>query len=172
VPIAIRAARAQDCVALREIERLAGERFRAFGMPDVADEEPASVELLVRYVVAGRSWVAADDADHLLGYVLVDDIDGNAHIEQVSVIPRYQGAGVGRALIDQVRGWASECGMGAVTLTTFTHVPWNAPLYRHLGFRVLPEGELGPALSALRDAETARGLDPSTRTCMVLDLTT
>jgi len=116
--------------------------------------------------------VALDEAGRPIGYVLIDDIDGNAHIEQVSVLPAHQGQGVGRALIERVQASASERGLRAVTLTAFTDVPWNAPLYRHLGFRVLLVDEFGPQLRAVGDAETARGLDPATRVCMALELTT
>jgi ribosomal protein S18 acetylase RimI-like enzyme len=168
--ITIRPASGDDGPALQEIERLAGERFRSVGLPDVADDEPPSTAVLSDYATAGRSWVAVDAADSPIGYVLVDDVDGNAHIEQLSVRPDHQGAGVGRALIDRVRTWAVESGMPAVTLTTFGDVPWNAPLYRHLGFRVLAEREIGPELLALREAERAHGLDPARRACMRLDV--
>ena len=157
---------------LQEIERLAGRRFREVGRPEVADDEPASLAILARYMAPGRSWVALDEAGRPIGYVLIDDIDGNAHIEQVSVLPAHQGQGVGRALIERVQASASERGLRAVTLTAFTDVPWNAPLYRHLGFRVLLVDEFGPQLRAVGDAETARGLDPATRVCMALELTT
>jgi GNAT superfamily N-acetyltransferase len=168
--IALRPASPHDGPALREIERLAGERFRDVGLPEIADHDPPPVEVLARYAAAGRSWIALADAGHPIGYVLVDAVDGNAHIEQVSVRPDHQGVGAGRALIDRVCAWAIERGMPAVTLTTFTDVPWNAPLYRHLGFRVLAEDEIGPELLAVRDAETTHGLDPATRVCMRLEL--
>jgi len=90
-------------------------------------------------------------------------VDGAAHIEQVSVVPADQGRGVGRALIDQVRRWAGENGLPALTLTTFTHVPWNRPLYEHLGFRVLGDEEIGPGLRAVMATEAAHGLDPASR---------
>jgi GNAT superfamily N-acetyltransferase len=151
---------------LREIERLAGDRFRDVGLADVADHEPASLEELAAYAADGRSWVAVDNAGATIGYVLVDLVDGNAHIEQVSVVPERQGSGVGRALMDTVRAWAAGCGRPAVTLTTFAEVPWNAPLYRHLGYRVLGEHEIGPELRAVRDLEAAHGLDPAARVCM------
>ena len=88
----------------------------------------------------------------------------------VSVRPGHQGAGVGRALLDRVRDWAAATDRPALTLTTFTDVPWNRPLYEHLGFRVLAEAEIGPELQALRATEAAHGLDPATRACMRLDL--
>lgn len=168
--IVLRPAAPSDAAALQEIERLAGERFREVGMPEVADDEPPSSDALAGYATAGRAWVALDGAGTPIGFVLVDVVDGNAHVEQVSVRPDHQGAGIGRALLDRVRTWASGAGMRAVTLTTFTDVPWNAPLYRHLGFRDLDEAELGAELAAVRDAETAHGLDPTRRTCMRLDL--
>lgn len=166
----IRPARTDEGSALREIERLAGVRFREVGLPAVADDEPASIETLARYADHGRSWVAVDASDVPIGYALVDVVDGCAHIEQVSVRPDHQGSGVGRALIDHVRHWASDHDLPAVTLTTFTDVPWNAPLYRHLGFRVLDDNEIGPELRRLRDRETAHGLDPATRVCMRSDV--
>ena len=139
-------------------------------MPGIADDEPYTLEVLARYASEGRAWVAVDDGGDPIGYVLVDVVDGNAHLDQVSIRPDRQGAGVGRALLDRVRAWATDGGWPAVTLTTFTDVPWNAPLYRHLGFRVLGEGEIGPELQAVRDAETARGLDPGARVCMRRDV--
>jgi ribosomal protein S18 acetylase RimI-like enzyme len=166
VAIRIRAARPEDAAQLRAIELLAGERFRDVGMENIADDEPPPVETFARYATTGRSWVALDDAGRPIGYVLVDEVDGNAHIEQVSVHPEHQGRGVGRALIDRVRDWAAAADLRAITLTTFRDVPWNAPLYRHLGFDVLSEVELGPELRALRSEEAAHGLDPATRVCM------
>ncbi|MGQ0830543.1 MAG: GNAT family N-acetyltransferase [Microthrixaceae bacterium] len=165
--VRIRPARAAEGGALIDIERAAGARFRDVGMPEIADDDPGSVEELARYAEDGRSWVAVDDANTPLGYVLVDVVDGNAHIEQLSVLPAAQGAGLGRALLDQVATWAVGRGAPALTLTTFRDVPWNAPLYEHLGFRDLAEPELGAELRAVRDTETAHGLDPTTRVCMI-----
>jgi GNAT superfamily N-acetyltransferase len=105
-----------------------------------------------------------------VGYVLAEVVDGNAHVEQVSVEPAHQGMGIGRALIEEVRGWARAAGLPALTLTTFRDVPWNGPLYRHLGFGDLDEHEIGPELRAVRDRETAMGLDPAQRVCMGQDV--
>ena len=139
----VRSARADEGPALQEIERLAGERFRTIGRPEVADDDPPALDVLASYAQAARSWVAVDDTDAPIGYVLVDVVDGAAHIEQVSVAPAHQGNGVGRALVDAVASWAGASGMASITLTTFTDVPWNAPLYRRLGFRALDDHEIG-----------------------------
>ena len=130
--VGLRMARPEDAATLREIERRAGET------------NTPSVETLVGYANARRCWVAFDDDDKPIGYLLVDDVDGNAHIEQVSVEPEHQGVGVGRSLIDQARTWAKDTGRPAVTLTTFADV--HGPLYAHLGFSVLQDDEIGPEL--------------------------
>lgn len=167
--VGIRATRSEESLVLRLIERRAGERFREVGLDHIAADEPLSAELLAQYVAAGRSWVAVDAHDHPVGYVLVDEVDACAHIEQVSVDPLYQGIGIGRALVDRMRAWAIHEGRAALTLTTFAAVPWNAPLYAHLGFVVLSDTEIGPELRAVRDAETARGTDREmARVCMKL----
>jgi ribosomal protein S18 acetylase RimI-like enzyme len=221
--IVIRPGRPADGVVLREIERLAGERFREVGMGEVADDEPLSLDTLASYAARRRSWVAVateqdggarpggpapgsdpfaggaparDDGSRAgegttageagegsapagddvgdrgtpVGYLLVDVVDGCAHVEQVSVRPDHQGMGVGRALMDRARAWAVATRRPAVTLTTFANVPWNRPLYEHLGFRVMDESEIGPELQAVRWAEAAHGLDPATRACMRLDV--
>jgi len=171
VPVGMRLARAEDAASLRVIERRAGERFRDVDLDDIADDEPASVETLVGYAIAGRCWVAFDDDDRPIGYLLVDEVDGHAHIEQVSVDPEHQGTGVGRSLVHQAETWALETGRTAVTLTTFSDVSWNAPLYAHLGFVILSDDEIGPELRALRRSESRRGLDKvMPRVCMKLTL--
>jgi GNAT superfamily N-acetyltransferase len=168
--IVIRESRPEESSDLRVIELTAGERFRDVGLPEVADHDPPSIDAFTNYAIAGRSWVALDAAGHPTGFVLVDEIDSNAHIEQVSVLPTHQGRGVGRALVNRVHSWAQEMGRPAVTLITFRDVPWNAPLYLHFGFRILSEHEIGPELRTVRDQEANHGLDPATRVCMRLDI--
>ena len=65
--------------ALPEIERFAGERFREVGLSDVADDEPFSQDELARYAADGRCWVALDESGNPIGYVLLDEADGNAN---------------------------------------------------------------------------------------------
>lgn len=143
-------------------------------MTDIAEAEPMAIAALVAYSEAGRSWVAVDDQDRAVGYVVVDVIDDAAHVEQISVASDYQGRGLGRALLVEVERWAAGRYMTAMTLTTFDQVPWNRPLYENLGFAVLKESDLQPGLREVRDVETRHGLDPAARVCMrrLIDRTT
>jgi GNAT superfamily N-acetyltransferase len=170
VVISVRTAAPGDGPELQRIERLAGEQFRSLGMDAVADDPPLSVAELAVYANAGRSWVALDDGGDPVGYVIADEVDGDAHIAQMSVRPDWQGRGVGRELLERVRTWAIDSKMTAISLTTYAEVPWNRPLYEHLGFRVLHPYEIGPDLKAIRTGEGARGLDLSARVCMRLDV--
>lgn len=156
--------------ALREIERAAGALFADIGMQNIADDEPPSIEELTEYRRNGRVWVVLED-DVPVGYALVDIVDGNAHLEQLSVDPRYGRRGHGAALLAHVCEWAQDRGHRAMTLTTFEQVPWNAPYYARHGFEVMPERELGPELRGLREEETRHGLDPALRVVMRSDVT-
>jgi GNAT superfamily N-acetyltransferase len=169
VSIVIRALRIEDAAVTQEVERRAGAAFRDVGLPEIAEHEPYTTEELEEYIGAGRAWAAVVD-DRVVGAVLAEVVDGNAHVEEVAVHPDHQGRGAGRALLDRVRQWAIDTHRPAVTLTTFADVPWNRPLYEHLGFVVLREDEIGPELAAVRAHEATLGLDPSIRVCMRLRL--
>jgi len=161
----IRAPRRDELERLRDIERAAGVLFAEAGMPEVAAHEPDPAEALARYADAGRAWVVAIE-DVPVGYALVDIVDGDAHLEQISVHPDAGRRGLGTMLLHHVCSWARDQGYQAVTLSTFADLAWNAPFYAKQGFRVMTEDELGPELRVLRDEETAHGLDPARRVCM------
>ncbi len=150
----IRVAVPADIWRLHDIERLAGAAFADVGMPEIAADEPFSAEVLRGFTGRGRAWVweAADGSgsrrERTAAYVLAEAIDGASHIAQVSVDPAWARRGIGRQLIDHVADWALAAGMNAVTLTTFRDMPWNAPYYARLGFRIMSVEDIGPQLRA------------------------
>lgn len=164
--IVIRSAREDDLALLPDIERAAGAVFREVGMAAVADDEPLSASELLGYQSDQRMWVATDQADRPVAYLLVDVVDDAAHIEQVSVHPGHARRRLGQALIDGVTAWARQRGLPALTLTTFTDVPWNAPYYERLGFHTVLVDDLSPGLRRIRAHEAALGLDAWPRVAM------
>ncbi|TDB75637.1 GNAT family N-acetyltransferase [Micromonospora sp. KC723] len=162
----IRAVRRAELPVLQDIERAAGECFRDVGMSRIADDEPLPLAVLAGYQRTGHAWVAADSTDVPVGYLIADIVDGNLHIEQVSVHPRCARRGVGRRLIDHLAGHARATGVPALTLTTFADVPWNGPYYTRCGFVALDDSDLTPGLRAVRQREAAHGLDRWPRLCM------
>lgn len=169
-PYSIRPAEEHDLPSLREVERAAGKAFADVGMAFVAEDEPLPIAALLEFTRGGRAWVCADAGDHPVAYLLAEVVDGNAHLEQVSVHPEHARRRLGWALLDHMIGWARRQHLPAVTLTTYTEVPWNGPYYERCGFRYLAEGELTPGLRAIRAAEAAHGLDRWPRACMRREL--
>ncbi|MGW6096341.1 GNAT family N-acetyltransferase [Streptomyces sp. NPDC055157] len=167
-----RLANRDDLVLLPGIQLAAGDAFRDIGMADVADSPPPSVEEFAAYQRAGRAWVVTGTADETpRGFVIIDLVDGCAHIEQVSIHPSVAGHGLGGRLLDHVTFWAAERSLLAMTLITFRAVPWNAPYYRRLGFQEMDATQVTPGLRTLLNAEIEFGLDPAARVCMRRPLT-
>ena len=162
----IRRAREPDLPMLIVIERSAGEAFRRLGMPEIADDDPGSIAGLAPFLVDGHLLVAVDSADRPIAYLQLEIVDEAAHIEQVSVHAAHARAGIGRALIDRAGELALEAGLGALTLTTFEDVPWNAPYYERLGFVRIRPDDLTAGLRRIREQERKRGLDRWTRVVM------
>jgi GNAT superfamily N-acetyltransferase len=162
----IRAVRLDELPLLQDIERAAGQCFRDIGMPEIADDEPLPLGELARYQQSGRAWVAVNDADIPVAYLIADRVDGNLHVEQVSVRPDSARRGVGRLLLEHLAHHATSEGVPALTLTTFTEVPWNAPYYARCGFQLLDDDRLAPGLRKVREREAAHGLDRWPRGCM------
>jgi ribosomal protein S18 acetylase RimI-like enzyme len=102
----------------------------------------------------------------LIGFVVFRPLEGAAYIEEVDVLPAHAGRRIGAALLDEAARRAAVRGLDALTLSTFRHVPWNAPYYRRLGFRELAEAALTPGLRAVRADNIARGLDETQRCFM------
>ena len=161
----IRPATPEDLPRLQDIERAAGEPFRAHDMAAIADDDPPSIADLTAYQSASRAWVF-DDGDGPVAYLLADVVDDHGHVEQVSVHPDRARQGLGRRLIEHAAEWATREGLAGLTLTTYAEVPWNAPYYARLGFATLGEEELTDGLRAIRAHEIARGLDAWPRVTM------
>jgi GNAT superfamily N-acetyltransferase len=164
--LSIRAPRFDELERLRDIEWAAGTLFNETEFAAVASHEPASVEELAAYVRAGHAWLIANEDDVPIAYAVVDIVDGNTHLEQLSVVPEHGRRGLGTALLEHTCTWAREHGHEAVTLTTFRDVPWNGPYYAQHGFVVMTDAEVGPELQALRAHGAELGLDPDQRVCM------
>lgn len=149
--VSIRPAALGDIEAIRTIEREANAMFDEVDMAAVARLDATSVDDLSRPIVEQRAWVATDEADRPVGFVLASLVDENAHVEQISVASAFGRRGIGTRLLDAVIPWAREHGCAALTLTTFSNVPWNAPYYARRGFRVVGDDRLTPGLARLRD---------------------
>ena len=164
--------RSSDTAAAARISGEAGARFADIDEPRIAAcaaDEPFTADELDAYVVVGRAWVATEDGE-VVGFVIVDVLDGAPHIEEIDVAPDASNRGHGTRLLAAVIDWATNRRAPAVTLTTFRDVPWNLPWYERHGFRTLADDEITPELAARRAAEDADGLPADLRVAMRLPL--
>jgi hypothetical protein len=57
-----------------------------------------------------------------------------------------------------------------MSLSTFRDIPWNAPFYAKLGFRILDESELTEGFQQIRRQEHESGLPITHRVIMYCEL--
>lgn len=165
----IRQARIEELPALREIERAAGKLFSEIGLDNVANAGPLPLDFLKARQEAGTVWVLTDADDQPVGFAAASEIDDTLYLEELDIHPAHGRRGFGKRLIETLCVWAEKRGYPAVTLLTFRDVPWNAPFYSRIGFRIVEEGEIGPGLKALLD-HSIQVWFPLARVCMRRDL--
>ncbi len=107
----------------------------------------------------GAMWFAVE-ADTVAGFAALESLDGVMHLEQLSVRRDFGRRGIGAALLRK----AME--HDPLTLTTYAHVPWNAPWYQRMGFRRLDERGWSPALRERMTEERAALPMPEQRVAM------
>jgi len=162
----IRPAQFDEYDLLGDIERSASRRFIDVGLVEIADAEPLDPEFIGAVGAFGGVFVAADDSNTPVGFILVGMLDRAAHIYELSVAEEHGRRGLGRRLIEEACRFAGAEGVSAVTLSTFRDIPWNGPLYERLGFEYLERSQWTPALYILHDLELRKGLPVERRAFM------
>lgn len=163
----IRRAGPADAELLPGVESSAGALFATVpGYEWIARSEGHSEKAFRGYITGGNAWVAADNQDQPVGFVLVSGLGTGLHIDELSVSAAHQQQGLGRQLIERVQSVAMARGCAAVTLTTFRDVAWNRPYYERLGFEVCDVSR-APALEAIMLKEAEYGLQFCDRCAMI-----
>ncbi|MBD1910763.1 MULTISPECIES: GNAT family N-acetyltransferase [unclassified Leptolyngbya] len=165
--VTIRPARLEDLPHLSQIEKAGSELFRGTDYEAIANSEPNTWVLDPPRLLI---WIAADVMDQPIAFAVVRVLTSGPHLQEIDVDPRYARQGIGRRLIEAIAQWAKAQGHSTLTLTTFRTIPWNAPYYSRLGFEIIPDEDISPALRAIRSAEAEWGLPMSDRCCMQLKL--
>jgi GNAT superfamily N-acetyltransferase len=166
----IRQAHSSDVAKLPDIEREAASLFAshatALGFNPEGPIHVSSLETLKAAQELGRLWVALDSITQLVGFALVREIDGFAHLEEMDVLPNHGRKGIGAALLEAVCAWATQTRYPAVTLSTFRDIPWNGPFYSRHGFHVVAPEALSNGLACVVEIERRRGLRTDLRVIM------
>jgi GNAT superfamily N-acetyltransferase len=162
----IRAAYPHEIALLPQIENAADERYARVGLRCVLEMPPHSLHALERGRRRGMLWVATSQLDRVVGFALMERPGGTAWLEQLSVLDRWQGRGLGAALIDRTAQRARELGHDMIYLSTYLGVPWNAPFYERRGFTSVPRGSWPHAFRLQFMIENSHGHPPWRRTIM------
>jgi len=153
----IRAARPNEIRLLPAIESAADRRFARVGLQLVVDMPGHSLATLEHGRRHGLLWVATARRGHVVGFVLMEIKRGIALIEQLSVLDRWQGRGLGTALIERCAAAARALGHAPLYLTTYRDVAWNKPFYERRGFTEAPRGALNRTLRGVLLLEVRHG---------------
>lgn len=175
LPRSVRPAGPADLAALEGIEAAADGLFAELFGPDPfgpgsAAPGPQRAAEPGFVLVAGEG----EGADPVgFAHVLqpLPGCPGDAHLEQLAVLPSHARRGHGRALVEAAAAQARRRGAVRMTLRTFAHVPWNAPFYTACGFVPIPPMTAAVHREMVAVEERLGLLDLGERVLMARDLT-
>lgn len=164
--ISLRRAKAEDAPQLQALERRAAARFHTVGMPAVARSEPVPESRLIEAAHADRLlMLEQDNGRQAIGMLLWRPVAAWLWIEELDIDPEWAGRRLGRTLLWQALLRSQQDQMAGLALTTFRHVPWNAPYYERLGFQECPADRLPSEFAEILRSEAARFPQPR---CLLL----
>lgn len=146
--IRCRAGGPQDLATLREIDDDAGALFETAGLfldlPEGHEYHLAERRRWARSLARGATTIATDSNSHALGFIALDEVDGDPFVAQLSVRVAHMRRGIGTMLLHAAVGRVAAG--GSLWLTTYAHLPWNQPFYQRCGFGVVEEWQCGTEL--------------------------
>jgi GNAT superfamily N-acetyltransferase len=153
--------------AIPAIEQAAAGLIPARDLPDPLRYEVTDRVTLLAAQRDGLLWVALDGADTVVGFAMATVIDGNAHLDELDVLPDHGRRGIGTRLLQAVIDHSREQGFRRLTLVTFGHLPWNAPFYAKAGFGTIQRRHYGGEMREIIEEERVAGLNVDDRVVMV-----
>ncbi|XOV83691.1 MAG: GNAT family N-acetyltransferase [bacterium] len=165
MPTTIRPAHVKDVECLGAIERAAETLFPEGLLPKTGQTTDPDV-----FTVAVKSnhLLIAEVDETTVGFALHKVVGECLHLAEMSVHPDFGRRGIGRSLVETTLSSARDRGFPGVSLTTFSHIPWNRPFYERCGFTVLDRTELSAELDQILQEENAAGF--SNRVAMLARL--
>ena len=143
---------------LPSIEDAAGELFPIEDLPEPLRSISLLPEDFENALNKNLLWVVVDESNLPIAFLLARIIDGYVHIAEFDVHPDYGRRGVGSQLLNYVLEVAKQRAFQAVTLTTFEHLPWNAPYYSKHGFKIIESDRIGNELAEIVKKEKELGM--------------
>lgn len=165
----IRPARADELTQLHALERAATEIFRTTKHAWVV-EDGGYDELIYQDWFDHGAILVAEREGEPVGFACAEEVDDQGFYALLCVHPAHANRGLGRRLTQAIKMWSASHGYSTLTMTTFPDVPWNAPIFERMGFRIMDDSELSPGLLNIRREEAESGIMPQERVFMTIEL--
>ena len=160
----------ENLKAIPAIEVAAAATFAEADLPIEIRYRVTDQDVLERACRNGRLWIATDRNDQVVGFSMLEIVDGLAHLDELDVHPDHARKGIGSGLLRVAIDWTYQQAYPAMTLVTFRHLAWNAPFYERFGFAEIEPGTLAPDLSEILQDEASAGIDMKNRIAMRLEI--
>lgn len=108
--VRVRRARVDELEALCALEEEADGAFALVGLAAVLSASVPQVDAFSDAARSGRLFVVTDTGGLAIGFVRIVLLDGQAHVDQLSVHPDYAGHRIGAQLQTVAAGWAVAAG--------------------------------------------------------------
>lgn len=154
---AIRPATEDDLERMIAVEVAAADLFPLDVLPADVGRSGARDDTQ-RAIRASLAWVAEAEGDGVVGFLTAQIAGHCLHVAEMDVLPSHGRRGIGGQLLAHACTHARHHGLRALTLTTFAHVPWNAPFYAKHGFSIVNEPQELEHLRAALAHERSCGL--------------
>lgn len=110
------------------------EQVYARYVPLIGRKPAPMVADFAAHIADGEAYVATDEQGVFLGFIVFHAREGHVLLENVAVLPRAAGRGVGKALIGFCENAALRQGLNAVHLYTNEKMTENLSIYPKLGY--------------------------------------
>ena len=155
----------EDMPALQRIEAEASALFPPGVLPIALTRFTSSEDFASAIDKALLLVAEIGQATSPVGFLLAQTQGESLHIAEMDVAPSMGRRGIGTGLLEHAACLARQHGFRFLTLTTFEHLPWNAPFYAKQGYLQVQAFDEFPHLAAALDQERVIGL--SRRVAMV-----
>jgi GNAT superfamily N-acetyltransferase len=146
----IRRASPSELDVLESIDDDASRLYAEHGLPIELGPDHvfarSELQRWLRSAELGRAFLAVDRAGVGVGFAALDVVDDEPYLDQLAVRAAAMRRGIGGRLLARSADWARAEGASAIWLTTYDHLPFNAPYYERHGYVVVPEGACGPGI--------------------------
>ncbi|RYE86200.1 MAG: GNAT family N-acetyltransferase [Hyphomicrobiales bacterium] len=119
-----------DAGAIREVVRAAYARW----VP-IIGREPLPMQADYEVAVRNHRFDLIEHAGRIVALIETEARDGHYWIENVAVLPDWQGHGLGRRLLAQAEALAREAGLPQIRLLTNGRMVANRRLYVSVGYK-------------------------------------